>query len=330
MRVAIAAVAVVMCCTLTMNTAAAQGRVSCDRTCLTELLDRYLDALVARDPSRLPLARTVKFTENGQRLDLGDGLWHTVTGKGSYRLDMADVEAGQAVLMGTIREAETPAIIVLRLGVVEQRIAEIETLVIRNKDAAENLDKIATPRRAWYTAVPEGERHSRADLVRVANMYFSGIQLNDGKGEYPLRESCARLENGSVTAGDPALVPGAPPTPPNRSRSSCLQQFQSGVFFYVTRIRDRRFVAIDRARGIAFAFAFFDNGSGDARNGTLSDGRKVSSGPSTPWTWQIAEFFKIEKGLIGPVESVLHPVPYGMGSGWSTWEDSMSSRPRWQ
>jgi hypothetical protein len=25
---------------------------------------------------------------------------------------------------------------------------------------------------------------------------------------------------------------------------------------------------------------------------------------------------------------VLHQVPYGMGSGWSTWEDAMSSRPR--
>jgi hypothetical protein len=56
-------------------------------------------------------------------------------------------------------------------------------------------------------------------------------------------------------------------------------------------------VAIDRERGIAFAFAFFDNGSGDARNGTLADGRKVSSGPSIPCTW-------------------------------STWEDAMSSRPR--
>ena len=102
------------------------------------------------------------------------------------------------------------------------------------------------------------------------------------------------------------------------------------MFFYVTRIRDRRFVAIDRERGIAFAFAFFDNGSGDARTRHAErrpQGRRP--GPSIPWTWQIAEFFKIEKGLIGPVESVLHQVPYGMGSGWSTWEDAMSSRPRW-
>ena len=329
MRILITASVAAMTLVFATVPAAAQGRVSCDRACLTGLLDRYVDALVAREPSRLPLAATVKFTENGQRLELGDGLWHTVTGKGGYRLDMADVEAGQAVLMGTIREADTPAIFVLRLGVAGQRIAEIETLVIRNQSAAESLDKIGVPRRTWLTGVPESERHSRADLVRIANMYFSGIELNDGKGVYPLHESCARLENGAVTAGDPAAIPGAPPTPPNRTRTSCLQQFQSGVFFYVTRIRDRRFVAIDRERGIAFAFAFFDNGSGDARNGTLSDGRKVASGPSIPWTWQIAEFFKIEKGLIGPVESVLHQVPYGMDSGWSTWEDAMSSRPRW-
>jgi hypothetical protein len=329
MRIVIAACVAVMSFVCSIATAAAQSRASCDRTCLTGLLDRYVDALVARAPSRLPLTATVKFTENGQRLELGDGLWRTVTGKGGYRLDMVDVDAGQAVLMGTIREADTPTIFVLRLGVIQQTIAEIETLVIRNKDAAESLDRIGAPRRAWYTAVPESERHSRDDLARIANMYFSGIELNDGKGVYPLRESCARLENGAVTAGDPAAIPGAPPTPPNRTRTSCLQQFQSGVFFYVTRIRDRRFVAIDRERGIAFAFAFFDNGSGEARNGTLRDGRKVSSGPSIPWTWQIAEFFKIEKGLIGPVESVLHQVPYGMGSGWSTWEDAMSSRPRW-
>lgn len=109
----------------------------------------------------------------------------------------------------------------------------------------------------------------------------------------------------------------------------CKEQFESGMFAYVTRIRDRRFVVVDPERSLAFAFAFFDNAAGDARNVTLADGRQVVSGPSVPWTWQIAEVFKIEDGLIGPVESVLHPVPYGLVSGWSTWEDAMSSRARW-
>ena len=104
---------------------------------------------------------------------------------------------------------------------------------------------------------------------------------------------------------------------------------QSGVFYYLTRIRDRRFVAVDPERGLAFAFAFFDNGSGDARTGTLTDGRKVVSGPSVPWTWQIAEVFKVERGRFRAVESCCTRFPTGWAPGGSTWEEAMSSRPRW-
>src|SRR5262245_65851425 len=114
MRIRLVVCVAVMSLVCPAATALAQSRTSCDRACLTGLLDRYVDALVARDSSRLPLAANMKFTENGQRLVLGDGLWHTVTGKGGYRLDMVDVEAGQAILMGTVLEANPTAILVLR------------------------------------------------------------------------------------------------------------------------------------------------------------------------------------------------------------------------
>jgi len=103
MRPVAALAGVALSALLTATPLAAQSSRRCDRACLEQLLDRYVDALVARDPSRLPAAHTVTFTENGQRLELGDGLWHTVTGKGGYALPIADVEAGQAVLIGTIR-----------------------------------------------------------------------------------------------------------------------------------------------------------------------------------------------------------------------------------
>lgn len=307
----------------------AQTPPRCDRTCLERTLDGYVDALVARQPARLTLAPSVKFTENGQRLELGDGLWRTVTGRGRYALTIADVETAQAVRIGTIREADVATIVVIRVKVTAERIAEVETLVVRNQMAAESLDSIGAPRSIWMQTLPAGERTPRADVVRIANMYFSGIERNDGRGQYPIADSCARLENGVVTAGDPTtVIPAAGPAAPDRPRLGCRAQFETGMFFYVTRIRDRRFVVVDRERGLAFAFAFFDNGSGDARTGTLRDGTKVVSGPAIPWTWQIAEVFRIERGLIVAVESVLHPVPYGMGSGWSTWEQSMSSVPR--
>ena len=38
----------------------------CDRACLEGFVDRYLDAMAARDPKQLPLAANVKYTENGR------------------------------------------------------------------------------------------------------------------------------------------------------------------------------------------------------------------------------------------------------------------------
>jgi hypothetical protein len=305
-----------------------QGAERCDRSCLEGFLDTYVDAVIAHDAARLPGTADLKFTENGQRLELGDGLWNTATGKGGYALKLADVEHGQAVLMGTIREADAPTLLVVRLRVADRKIAEVETLVIRNREAAESLDAIGAPRRTWYEAVPASERLPRAELVRIANAYFSGIERNDGKGDYPIADDCARLENGVVTAGDPALVSSAVRARRDGPQLGCRDQFEKGMFHYVTRIRDRRFVMVDPERSLAFAFAFFDNAAGAARHGTLADGRRVESGPSVPFTWQIAEVFKIERGKIGPVESVLHSVPYGMASGWSEWRDAMSSPPR--
>lgn len=331
MRVVLAVLTACMTAVAAVHSLQAPQPARCGRACLEQWLDRYVEAFVAHQAVRLPTSADVRFTENGQRLTLGDGTWRTVTAKGGYTLRIADVETSQAVLMGTIREADVPTIFILRLRISDQRIAEIETLVIRNRQAAESLDRIGRPRRALLEAVAPAERMPRAELVRIANMYFSGIELNDGKGRYPIARSCARLENGAVTAGDPALIFGEAglPVPEGARRIGCLEQFQSGVFYYVTRIRDRRFVVVDPERGLAFAFAFFDNASGDTRHGTLADGRSVVSGPVTPWTWQIAEVFKIGRGEIGPVESVLHQVPYGMGSGWSSWEESMSTQPRW-
>ena len=54
----------------------------------------------------------------------------------------------------------------------------------------------------------------------------------------------------------------------------------------------------------------------------------VTAGSQRPWTWEIAEMFKIEKGKLRLIEAILEQVPYGRGSGWSNWEDQMSSRAR--
>ena len=54
---------------------AAAAQPACERRCLEGFVDRYLDALVRHDPTAVPLAAGVRYTENGQRLGVGDGLW---------------------------------------------------------------------------------------------------------------------------------------------------------------------------------------------------------------------------------------------------------------
>ena len=151
----------------------------------------------------------------------------------------------------------------------------------------EAVEKMGAPNPIFAEVIPEAERPSREELVKTANYYFAGLQRNDGKGYYPFTDDCARFENGM------------------QATKECKKQFETQLKGIVSRIRDRRFVAVDRERGIVFAFGFFDHVQID-------------------WTWQLAELFKIEKGQIRRIEAVFHRCPYGMNSGWSTYEQGMS------
>ena len=85
-----------------------QAADRCDRTCLEGYVSRYLDAMAAHDPGRLPWATHAHFTEDGQELHPGDGLWGTVSGVGHYKLIVADPEDGQVGFYGTVLEDAGP------------------------------------------------------------------------------------------------------------------------------------------------------------------------------------------------------------------------------
>ena len=310
----------------------------CNRACLEGFVDRYLDAVIANQPGAVPLAPNVRFTEDGQQLVIGDGLWNTLRAKGRYRLFVSDVPAGQVAFLGSIEEDHrdpnqgTPALLALRLKVRNQQITEIEQIVIRDENAAKRVEALGAPNPLYLQSIPANERMSRADLISTANKYFSGMQQNDGKGDYPFAPDCNRLENGMQSTNAPTPAGEKRPDPKTSTGYSaqwtCLEQFQSGLLHFVNRIRDRRFVAVDEERGIVFAFGFFDHSGGATRTFTVPDGRTVTAGPVQPWTWELAELFKIEKGKIRKIEALLHRSPYGMASGWSTWTQGMSDAAR--
>ncbi len=320
-----------------------------DRACLEKYVDQYMDAMLAHEVSPKLFAKDCRFTENGVHLPLGDeGLWSSMVGKGTYKFYIPDLETQQVAFIGTAREeAQKPGIdppsvvaVALRLKIQDGLISEAEQLVIRpesnllnpnaprSPSAGENIEKMGSPNPIFAEVIPEAERPSREEMIETANYYFSGMQKNDGKGFYPFTDDCDRYENGGRATNNP-LKPGEKKPDPKTSTVysgawGCREQFESGLIHFVSRIRDRRFAAVDRERGIVFSFGFFDHGAGKTRRFKTLDGRDVIEGPAEPWTWQIAELFKVEKGKIRRIEAVLHRCPYGMNSGWSTYQKGLS------
>src|SRR5262245_58607600 len=100
--------ALAACCSV-VEARAQEGSVppACDRACLYGFMDQYLDALVRKEPARLPWAAHARFTENNVEMKVGDGLWATITGLGDYKLKFADTQNGQVGFYGVVKETVT-------------------------------------------------------------------------------------------------------------------------------------------------------------------------------------------------------------------------------
>jgi hypothetical protein len=292
--------------------------LNCDRGCLEKLIDDYLSALIAHDPSRLPLSADVRYSENEQRMDIGDGFWHTATAIGNYRHYFADPESGQVGYMGTMIEGSNKLLYALRLRVELGRITEAESAIYRPGgapfDGVADMDKMGRPEAIWLDPVPADKRMTRQELIAVANAYFEGLQNNDGKGYYPFTDDCHRLENGYPTTNNPSANP--PRSGFDAFALDCKTQFKSGYYRIVTRIHHRRFPVVDVERGVVYAYCVFDH-AGNVHKYTLTDGREVDmSFFSRPSSIQVTEAFLIEDGLIRRVEMVGSSAPYHTNPPW--------------
>jgi hypothetical protein len=141
---------------------------NCDRACLYGFLDQYLDALKMKDPSRLPLAKNFRYSENNVIMDIGDGVWGTVTGLGNYNLRMADTTNGE-------------------VGPFPSKPNLVDKPVLNE-------------------IVPPELRRPRARMIALVDGYFSTLQLNDGVLFTQFDDNCNRIENGLQTTHNPDLM----------------------------------------------------------------------------------------------------------------------------
>ncbi len=289
--------------------AAEPASTDCDRACLNGLIDQYLAAMVAHDPSKLPLAKNVKFTEDGVKLDLGDGLWATISGVGNYKLSFAEPAAGATGVYAVVQENGTPALLFVRLKVADKKITEIETLVARKETTAIlNTDNLKEVRPVFLETVPAADRPSRAEMVSLVGKYFDGIEQGNGD-IVPFDKDCIRIENGIQTC------PGSPTSP--LGALSCGAQLSTKIFTYIQSVSPRRFPIVDQERGLVLALVRFNH---PATQQTVEvPGRgKMTMGRYSQWpnSTQIAELFKIKDRKIKEVTAVIVTQPYKMPSGW--------------
>ena len=290
----------------------ANARNNCDRNCLTDFANRYLAALQAHDPSRLPVRSDLKFTENTVQLNLGEGLWQTITSVEPYRLYVADPTMGQIGYFGVVTEHGTTNVFAVRLKIVDNKIGEIESMVSRNNPFIEPAN-LKSPRSGLLQPLSAAERVSRAQLIDAANRYFEGIEQATDK-IVPFSDDCTRMENGVFTAGRP--VAGLKPRG-DTELVPCKKQFELGAF-YATSVAPRRFPVVDEERGLVMAVAAL-NVPATRTTLKLSDGttQKASGWALVPFTGPLMEVFKIKGGKIHEIEAVMMPLlPYKSKTGW--------------
>jgi hypothetical protein len=189
------------------TTGAAQpAPATCDRECLRGKVTQLLHALVKHDVSALPVADTVRVTEDAVEKKLPTvGLVKSVTALRGYRQDVIDERAGVAGAHVVVEESGAPVLLVVRVKVAADRLTEIELVATRSRSEGLifNIDGLKAPSPVMNEAPRPAQLATRDEAIKAAMHYPQG--LNAAKTfaavNAPFAPAAYRYENGQVMAG---------------------------------------------------------------------------------------------------------------------------------
>lgn len=287
---------------------------ACDEHCLVDLADRYMAALVARQPESLPWADRVRFTENGVGLRIGEGLWGSVRGKAPDALRVADPKTGNVTWYGVVSDHDLPAYYGMRLKVIDRRIAEVESFVARARNPGPFGDAARfTIDPSYEQALTRNERQSRKRMVGLVQAYTRALNKGDGSAAR-IAPTCTRVENGmdvSSGQGAPAVVS----KDAAMEAKGCAAQIELQLYKPIEDVRSLRIAAVDEARGLVVATSFQDYDLKELRY-TTADGKLRETQDKHPSTREMFEVYKVRHGAIERIEAISVFQPYLMPSAW--------------
>jgi hypothetical protein len=287
-------VGLLLVCSAWTATAEAGQRAptTCDRECLRGKVTQLLYALVKHDVSGLPVADTLRVTEDAVEKPFRNvGLVNTVTRLRGFRQDIIDERAGVAGAHVVVEESGAPVMLVVRVKVVADRLTEIELVATRNakEGLIFNIDGLSAPSAVTNYAPRPEQLATRDEAIKAALKYPEGLSAAKTftAVNAPFAPNAYRFENGQVMAGpDCTFAPGC-------------QNISTQSLAIFERLGDpqTRVIAVDERMGIVWL--------------RMAWGVQKEGGDQlTVW-----ETFKVYDGQIHAVEAFMRILPIDKRNG---------------
>jgi hypothetical protein len=145
-----------------------------------------------------PLSSSVKYTESGKVVQVGDGEWKTAAAV-KFKRSALDTQICNSVTESVIGDSGGDLVYGLRLALVSGKITEIETIPVHSgqyiTDSPQGL--VSTSSDDWETVLPAAQQGARADLESLTDVYFSRFP----NGACNFASDCTRVEDGQSVGG---------------------------------------------------------------------------------------------------------------------------------
>jgi len=269
-----------------------QTDTTCDRECLRSNVTQLLYALLKHDVRGLPVADTLRVTEDAVEKPLAKvGLVNTVTRLRGFRQDIIDERAGVAGAHVVVEESGAPVLLVVRLKVVADKLTEVELVATRSRAEGLifNIDGLSAPSEVTNYSPRPGQLSSRDEAIKAALHYPAGLNAAKTFADVnaPFAANAYRYENGQVMAG------------PDCKFSRDCQNISTQSLTIFNRLGDvqTRVIAVDERMGIVWL--------------RMAWGVRERGGDQlTVW-----ETFKVYDGKIHAVEAFMRILPVEKRNG---------------
>jgi hypothetical protein len=308
----------------------------CNRECLYQFVDKFFDAMLTRCPCNLAFGPDAKYTENEVSVQVGEGMWKTFSGRGTYRVYLADPANQEAGYFGDITEDHglLVGMIAVRMKIKDHRVTELETVTVRQQKRPKgglglNTAGIMTPRMmdeldpAGFVSPdaallePLVAAETRDQLVAATKGYYDAYA--QGKSSLAsFADRCSGHENGIAATNNPdGPVPDTAQPSFHLFSGNCAQGIDRNYFGTLAKFRESRPLIVDEKQGLVLDLAFYDD-EGNVKSVDVAGVGSIAV-PQTyqrPVTFLDPQLFKIEGGKIREIEGLSWAMPFGMPSAW--------------